>query len=59
MTNVRITWHTTHPMIAARIFLVPWNMLTLYPLLSCSFSWAITLSRKFIVDEIYDWKKQV
>lgn len=51
------TWHDTDPNIYDRMYWVPWNSYYFHACFACSFVWVMRLSRKFLVSEVYDWKK--
>ncbi|GMR33179.1 hypothetical protein PMAYCL1PPCAC_03374, partial [Pristionchus mayeri] len=51
------TWHDTDPNIFDRFYWVPWNSFYFHASFACSFVWILNLSRKFLVDPVYDWKK--
>lgn len=36
---------------------VPWNSYYFHASFACSFVWILNLSRKYLVPEVYDWKK--
>uniref|UniRef100_A0A7E5A239 Transmembrane protein n=2 Tax=Panagrellus redivivus TaxID=6233 RepID=A0A7E5A239_PANRE len=51
------TWHDDDPNIYDRMNWVPWNSYYFHASFACSFVWILRLSRKYIVDDVYDWKK--
>jgi len=51
------TWHDTDPNVYDRMYWVPWTSPYFHACFACSFVWILNLSRKYLVDEVYDWKK--
>jgi hypothetical protein len=55
------TWHASHPLSGVDRFLglVPWNELIALPALAASFAWALELSQRALLSDVYNWKKSV
>uniref|UniRef100_A0A1I7W8L3 Glycerophosphocholine acyltransferase 1 n=1 Tax=Heterorhabditis bacteriophora TaxID=37862 RepID=A0A1I7W8L3_HETBA len=51
------TWHDTDPNIYDRMYWVPWNSYYFHASFACSFVWILKLSRRFLLEDEYDWKK--
>lgn len=51
------TWHDTDPNIFDRMYWVPWNSYYFHASFACSFVWILNVSKHYLVNEVYDWKK--
>ncbi|CAJ0562300.1 unnamed protein product, partial [Mesorhabditis spiculigera] len=55
--NLWWTWHDTDPNIYDRFYWVPWNSFYFHASFACSLVWLLHLTRRYIVDVEYDWRK--
>lgn len=59
-SGAKLLWWTMNdsdPNISDKTYFVPWTSYYFHVALGCSFVWALHLSRKVLVAEVYDWKK--